>query len=185
MNSFPVQLLAADERCSSTIIRPASRAGSFSCVCLAFVIKCSFKLGNTFSLKARLAEGRRSMILKTFWRMSDASSLSFISSSRAGSTFFSMTDLGNEGNTLLRPRMNEAFSLGVLAGKPSRKRMVETRMLSKYSLDWNSLAVIRCAGRRVMSRGRTELERSLGIGRFERKLLPAEGTVADEAKSRL
>ena len=120
-----------------------------------------------------------------FCRIKDKRSLSFNSSSNAGTSFFSMTDFGKEGSTLVNPRKKEFFSFAVFAGKVSRKRMVETRMLSKYSLCWNSRAVIRWAGRLVMSRGRTWLERSFGIGRDDMKLFDDEGTVEEEAKSRL
>jgi len=100
--------------------------------------------------------------------MRDSSSLSLSSSRSAGSTFFSITDFGNEGRTLIKPLKNDCFSFAVLAGKLSRKRMVETRMLSKYSLCWNSLVVMRCAGRRARRRGSTWFARSFGMGREER-----------------
>ena len=74
------------------------------------------------------------MILKTLCRISEVSSLSFSSSRSAGSSFLSMTDLGNDGSTLIRPRRNWDFSFGVLAGKVSRKRIVDTSMLLKNSL---------------------------------------------------
>lgn len=74
------------------------------------------------------------MILKMFWRINESKSLSLSSSSNAGKIFFSMTDFGNDGRTLLRPRMNCDFSVGVLAGNESINRIVDTRTLSKYSL---------------------------------------------------
>lgn len=185
LKSLPEQFLVIDAICSNVTIRPASLAGSLSCDCLAFVTNISLRLGLILSANMRGADGSRSIILYIFCNISDRSSLSFISSSNAGSIFFSITDLGNDGKTLLRPLMNCAFSLGVLAGNASRKRMVDTRMLSKYSLCWNSRAVMRCAGLRATSRGRTWVVRSLGIGRDERKPLDGEGTVDEDEKSRL
>jgi hypothetical protein len=86
----------------------------------------------TFSVKARLPDGSIVMILKQFCRTSARSSRSFVSSSKAGNTFFSITDLGKSFNILGSPRRNCCFSLGVFAGSESRKRIVDTRMLSKY-----------------------------------------------------
>jgi hypothetical protein len=63
--------------------------------------------------------------------------------------------------------------------------MVDTRILSKYWLSWNSRAVIRCAGRLVISRGRTWVARSLGKERFDKKSFAGEGTVDEEANVRL
>lgn len=141
--------------------------------------------GRTFSEKGRFEEGKRSMILKTFCIISARSSLSLSSSNRAGRIFFSITDLGNDGSILFKPRIKEAFSLGVLAGKASRKRMVDTMTLSKYSLSWNSLAVIRCAGRRVIRRGSTWAAKSRGSGLDERNPFCDEGTVEDDEKTLL
>lgn len=131
------------EMLSRTTISPASLAASFSSVFLLFVTNISFSTGRTLSVKARRPEGRRSIILKTFPRIRDRSALSLVSSSRAGSSFFSITDLGNDGRTLFRPLRNDCFSLGVFAGKDSMNRIVDTRMLSKNSVSWNSLAVRR------------------------------------------
>ena len=61
---------------------------------------------------------------------------------------------------------------------------METRILSKYSACWNSRALIRCAGRRVISRGR-RFETGLGRGEEEMKLFDWEGTVEEDEKSRL
>jgi hypothetical protein len=76
--------------------------------------------------------------------------------------------------------MNCDFSFGVLAGKASRKRIVEIRILSKYALCWNSFAVIRWAGRLVIRRGNTDAVRSFGMGLDERKPLLAEGIVDED-----
>lgn len=94
-------------------------------------MKISLSLGIIFSVNALRPEGNNSTIVKTFFRIKDRSSRSFISSSNAGSTFFSITDFGKDGSTRLSPRMNCAFSLGVLAGRASKKRIVDMRMLSK------------------------------------------------------
>lgn len=134
LNSFPGQLFAITDKFSKTTMSPESLALSFSCACFAFVTKMSLMAGRTLSAKARRAEGSRSRILNTFCSTNDKSSLSFSSSRRAGKTFFSITDLGKDGNTLLRPLRNCVFSLGVLAGNVSRNRIVDTRMLSKNSL---------------------------------------------------
>lgn len=134
LNSFPEQFSAIRFVFSKTTIKPASLDESFSWLCFAFSTKISLSFGRTLSPKARRDDGKRLRILNTFWRMSERSSLSFNSSSKAGNTFFSMTDFGKDGRTLFNPLMNEDFSLGVLAGKASRNRMVEIRMLSKYWL---------------------------------------------------
>ncbi|KAH6608566.1 hypothetical protein Trco_001912 [Trichoderma cornu-damae] len=168
LNSLPLLLSAMTDMFSKKTIKPASRAASFSWLCLALSTNTVFKAGRTLSLNTLRAAGSRVSILKTFCRIGDRRSLSFISSSNAGSSFFSRTDLGKDGKTLLRPRKNCDFSFGVFAGKVSRNRIVETRTLSKYSLCWNSLAVMRCAGLRVMSFGSTWLDRSLGSGLEER-----------------
>jgi hypothetical protein len=110
---------------------------------LLFTTKISFRAGLTFSPNALLAEGSKLIILKTFCRIRESRSRSLSSSSRAGRTFFSMIDLGNDGKTLFKPLRNCDFSFGVFAGKLSRNRIVDTRMLLKNSLSWNSLAVIR------------------------------------------
>jgi hypothetical protein len=55
--------------------------------------------------------------------------------------------------------------------------MVETRTLSKYCDSWNSLAVIRCAGRRVINLGRIWLRTPLGMGREQRNELDGDGTL--------
>lgn len=170
---------------SRTTIRPASLWGSFSSVCFAFVTKISLSTGRTLSVKARLPEGRSSMILNTFPSIKDRSARSLVSSRSAGSNFFSMTDFGNEGKTLARPRRNDCFSLGVLAGKDSMKRIVDTRMLSKNSVSWNSFAVRRWAGLLVISRGSTCAIRSLGSGLEDRKLLFTVGIVELDWKNLL
>ncbi|KJR82434.1 uncharacterized protein SPSK_03186 [Sporothrix schenckii 1099-18] len=177
LNSLPVVLSVMITSRSSTTMRLASRDGSRSCGVFLWLAvaaaapgtkKCSLRHGSTRSEKTRLADGSSSTILNTFCKICGASSRSFISSSRAGSTFFSMTDLGNDGSTLLSPRINDDFSPCVLAGKASRNRMVDTRMLSKYSLVWNSFAVRRCAGRRAIRRGSTCTASSRGSGRDDR-----------------
>ncbi|KIH90263.1 hypothetical protein SPBR_00315 [Sporothrix brasiliensis 5110] len=182
LNSLPVVLSVMIASRSSTTMRLASRDGSRSCAVFLWLAlppaaaaaaapgtkKCSLRHGSTRSEKTRLADGSSSTILNTFCKICGASSRSFISSSRAGSTFFSMTDLGNDGSTLLSPRINDDFSPCVLAGKASRNRMVDTRMLSKYSLVWNSFAVRRCAGRRAIRRGSTCTASSRGSGRDDR-----------------
>ncbi len=81
--------------------------------------------------------------------------------------------------------MNWDFSFGVLAGRASKNRMVDIRILSKYALCWNSFAVIRWAGRLVIRRGRTDEVRSFGNVRDDRNPLLAAGMVDDDAKSRL
>lgn len=86
----------------------------------------------TFSVKARFPDGNIFTIVKTFCSTKESSSRSFVSSSNAGSTFFSMTDFGNSFKILGSPRMNCDFSFGVLAGNESKKRIVDTKMLSKY-----------------------------------------------------
>ena len=145
--------------------------------------KTSLSLGITLSVNARFPVGIALTILKTFCKMSESSSRSFISSSSAGRTFFSSTDLGNCGSIRARPRINWAFSFGVFAGNESRKRIVETRMLSKYCDCWNSRAERRCAGRRVMRRGSTAEDRASGNGREERNWLLGVGVVDGEVKS--
>ncbi len=187
LNSLPEQLLVIALMCSNMIISPASLAGSRSGGVLELLagMKISLSLGMIFSVNALRPEGRSSTIVKTFFKIKDRRSRSFISSSKAGRTFFSNTDLGNEGSTLDRPRMNCAFSLGVLAGRESKNRMVDIKILSKYALCWNSFAVIRCAGRRVISRGSTDDVRSLGIGLEDKKPLVAEGIDEEDAKSLL
>ena len=90
------------------------------------------------------------------------------SSTSPGRIFFSSTLRGNWGRTFRRPRMKADFSAGVFAGRESRKRSVETRILSKYGLCWNSLAVTRPEGRRVRSRGRRVSINGRGRGREER-----------------
>jgi len=125
------------------------------------------------------------MILKIFCNIRDNNSRSFISSSNAGRTFLSKTDFGKDGRTLESPRMNCAFSFGVFAGKESKNLIVDIRILSKYALCWNSFAVIRCAGRLVIKRGSTELVKSLGIGLDDKKPLPAEGIVDEDANNLL
>lgn len=81
--------------------------------------------------------------------------------------------------------MNCAFSLGVFAGKASRNRIVETRMLSKYLACWKSRAFNRSAGLLVMSFGSTSEVMSFGSGLEDKKLLLCEGREDDDAKSRL
>ena len=81
--------------------------------------------------------------------------------------------------------MNCDFSFGVFAGKESRNRIVETRMLSKYPACWNSLASKRCAGRRVISRSSTPFITSRGKGCELMKLLFLFGTDEDDEKARL
>lgn len=78
--------------------------------------------------------------------------------------------------------MNCAFSLDVLAGNESKKRIVETKMLSKYRVSWNSRALSLCARLLVIKRGSTEAEISFGSGLEERKLLLCKGTDDEEAK---
>ena len=131
LNSLPEQFCAAVCMFSSNTISPASRLVSFSTPFADLTRKISLSLGTTFSVNARLPLGIAFTIANTFVNMRASISLSFISSSRAGRTFFSRTDLGNWGIIRGRPRMNCAFSFGVLAGRASRNRMVETRMLSK------------------------------------------------------
>lgn len=177
--------------CSSRTIRPASLAGSLSAGPFASDFdwaggtNISFKRGMIFSVKGRRPEGSNSMILKTFCKIKDKSSRSFISSSNAGSTFLSRTDFGNEGSTLDSPRMNCDFSFGVLAGRASRNRIVEIRILSKYALCWNSSAVIRWIGFLVISRGSTDAVRSFGMGRDERKPLLGDGIVDEDENNLL
>lgn len=144
LNSLPEQLFAISLTFASNTIRPASFAGSLSAAALLLAgeRKISLNLGIIFSVKGRRPEGNKSMSLKIFCKIKQSSSLSFISSSSAGRTFLSRTDLGNDGKTLDSPRINCDFSLGVLAGRASRKRIVEISMLSKYALCWNSLALI-------------------------------------------
>lgn len=72
--------------------------------------------------------------MKTFPRINDKSARSLVSSRSAGSSFFSITDFGNEGRTLARPLKKDDFSLAVLAGKASINRIVDTNMLSKNSV---------------------------------------------------
>lgn len=81
--------------------------------------------------------------------------------------------------------MNCAFSFGVFAGNESRNLSELIRILLKNSLCWNSFAVIRCAGRRVIRRGSTCCDSSLGSGLEHKKLLPVFGTVDEDEKSRL
>jgi hypothetical protein len=173
--------------CSKRTIKPASFAGSRSGGPFALLgsRKISRNRGRSFLVKARRPEGSSSMILNTFCKINDNSSRSFISSSNAGRTFFSSTDFGNEGSTCDSPRINCDFSFGVLAGRESRNRIVEIKMLSKYALCWNSFAVIRCAGLLVMRRGRTEVVSSFGMGREDRKPLLEEGIVEEDANKRL
>ena len=79
--------------------------------------------------------------------------------------------------------MNCDFSFGVLAGNASRNLIEDTKMLSKNCDCWNSRAFMRCAGLRVINRGRTADFRSLGNGLEDRKLLLIDGVVDDEVKS--
>jgi hypothetical protein len=149
LKSFPEQLLVTALICSNKTMRPASLAGSLSAGPLDSDLelldgtKMSFKRGIIFSVNGRRPDGSNSIILKTFCRIKDNSSRSFISSRSAGRTFLSRTDFGNDGRTRESPRMNCAFSFGVLAGSESRNRIVEIKILSKYALCWNSFAVIR------------------------------------------
>lgn len=110
LNSLPGVFFAIVEMLSRTTMSPASRCGSLSSVCFAFVTKISFKTGRTLSVKARLPDGSRSMILKTLPKIKDSNALSLVSSKSAGSSFFSITDLGNEGKTFARPRKNDCCS---------------------------------------------------------------------------
>lgn len=81
--------------------------------------------------------------------------------------------------------MNCDFSLGVFPGSESRKRIVDTRMLSKYAACWNSRTSSRCAGRRVIKRSRTPFARSRGNGCDAMKLFVLLGTEEDEENARL
>lgn len=65
------------------------------------------------------------------------------------------------------------------------KRMVETNMLSKNSVSWNSFAVSRWAGLLVMSRGSTCATRSLGNGLEDMYWLFAVGIVELDWKNLL
>jgi len=133
LKSLPEQLVDIEPMCSNSTIKPASLAESRSGGPLALLggMKISRNRGIIFSVKGRLPEGRSSIILKTFCRISDISSRSFISSSSAGKTFLSSTAFGKDESTLGSPRMNWAFSFGVLAGNESKNLIVDIRILSK------------------------------------------------------
>ncbi len=134
LNSFPEQLVVISRICSRRTISPASFAGSLSPGAFAALVggrNISLSLGIIFSVKGLRPDGSSSIMVKMFFSITLNNSRSFISSNSAGRTFFSMTDLGKEGKTRGRPRMNADFSVGVLAGNASRNRIVEMRMLSK------------------------------------------------------
>ena len=136
LNSFPLEFSAAICMFSKSTMSPASLRLSLSCVgaftfAAATERNVSRSFGITFSVKARLPDGSMVIILKTFCSISVRSSRSFISSSRAGRIFLSKTDLGNWLRIRGNPRMNCDFSFGVFPGSESRKRIVDTKMLSK------------------------------------------------------
>ena len=60
--------------------------------------------------------------------------------------------------------------------------MDETKILSKNADCWNSLTFMRCAGRRVMSLGKTKDTRSCGRDLEHKKRLLADGTVEEDEK---
>lgn len=138
LNSFPPEFSATTVMFSRTTIRPASfklsRSGAGPLFSLVFAParNVSLNFGITFSVNALLPDGKAEMILKTFCKTKARSSRSLVSSSNAGRTFFSITDFGNWFKIRGSPLMNWDFSFGVFAGNESKKRMVETRMLSKY-----------------------------------------------------
>lgn len=132
LNSMPEQFSEITFMFSSTTISPASRFESRSWPLLDPAGKISFKRGITLSGNIRRALGIRCKIPKMFCRISCRRSRSFSSSSKAPKIFLSKTETGNSGSTRCSPRMNWDFSFGFLAGSDSKKRIVDTRMLSKY-----------------------------------------------------